>query len=146
MAFNGKLLEFYNSTTGQYDELPMEYIFRESYVIAPNRRQDLDPYRDADGYLHRNTLAHTATTIQFQTKPMWQHNMDALMSFIRGHYIVELEKKVKLRYYMMGESVANNGYGEGYFYIPDIEFTLNMVLPDEQRILYNSTTLEFIEY
>lgn len=146
MAFNGKLIELWNPSTSQYDELPMTYIFRESYVCAPNRRQDLDPYRDADGYLHRNTLAHTATTIQFQTKPMWQHNMDALMAFLRNHYVTPLEKKVKIRYYMMGESAANGGYGEGDFYIPDIEFTLNMVLPNEQKILYNSTTLEFIEY
>lgn len=146
MAFNGKLLELWNPRTSQFDELPMEYIFRESYVIAPNRRQDLDPYRDADGYLHRNTLPHTATTIQFQTKPMWNHNMDALMVFLRSHYITPLEKKVRARYFMMGESDANNGYGEGDFYVPDIEFTLNMVLPDEQKILYNSTTLEFIEY
>ncbi len=143
MAFNGKLLEFWNSSTNQYDELPMTYIYKESYVIAPNRRQDLDPYRDADGYLHRNTLAHTATTIQFQTKPMYQHDMDALMSFIRGHYIVPLEKKVKLRYYSMD---INDYVSDGYFYVPDIEFTLNMVLPEERKILYNSTTLEFIEY
>lgn len=143
MAFNGKLLEFWNSSTNQYDELPMTYIYKESYVIAPNRRQDLDPYRDADGYLHRNTLAHTATTIQFQTKPMYQHDMDALMSFIRGHYIVPLEKKVKLRYYSMD---IDDYVGDGYFYVPDIEFTLNMVLPEERKILYNSTTLEFIEY
>lgn len=153
MAFNGKLLEFADKSTipssGDltssaitWDELPMTYIFRESYVCAPNRRQDLDPYRDADGYLHRNTLAHTATTIQFQTKPMWQHNMDALMAFIRNHYTIALEKKVALRYY----SMDTNGYKTGVFYVPDIEFTLNMVLPDEQRILYNSTTLEFIEY
>ena len=143
MAFNGKLLELWNPSTSQYDELPMEYIFRESYVCAPNRRQDLDPYRDADGYLHRNTLPHTATTIQFQTKPMWNHNMDALMSFIRNHYIVPLEKKVQLRYY----SMDTDSYKAGdVFYVPDIEFTLNMVLPDEQKILYNSTTLEFIEY
>lgn len=143
MAFNGKLLEFWNSSTNQYDELPMTYIYKESYVIAPNRRQDLDPYRDADGYLHRNTLAHTATTIQFQTKPMYQHDMDALMSFIRRHYIVPLEKKVKLRYYSMD---IDDYVDDGYFYIPDIEFTLNMVLPEERKILYNSTTLEFIEY
>lgn len=146
MAFNGKLLEFYNPTTEQWDEFPLTYVYKESYVAAPNRRQDLDPYRDANGYLHRNTLEHTATTIQFQTKPMYEHDMDAVMSFIRGHYISPLEKKVRLRYYMMGESSADNGYGRGEFYIPDIEFTLNMVDQKGKRILYNSTTLEFIEY
>ena len=136
MAFNGTLL----SLGGK--NFPLKYIYKESYKVAPNRRQDLDPYRDANGFLHRNTLAHTATTISFDTKPMYNKDMAELMAFIRSSYSNELEKKVSVTYYCPDL----DSYKTGNFYIPDIEFNMDLVDVKKKTVLYYSTTIELIEY
>lgn len=136
MAFNGSLLSLGGS------DFPLKYVFKESYKVTPNRRQDLDPYRDANGLLHRNTLSHTATTISLQTKPMWNSDMASLMSFIRGKYTNSQEKKLSITYYCPDI----DSYKTGNFYVPDIEFNMDLVDTAKKRVLYYSTTLEFIEY
>lgn len=136
MAFNGSLLKFSG------DNFPLKYVFKESYKVTPNRRQDLDPYRDGNGLLHRNTLSHTATTIQFQTKPMWNDQFEQMMNFIRSHYTNTQEKKLQITYY----SPDINSYKTGNFYVPDVEYVMDLVDTVKNRILYLSTTLEFIEY
>ena len=136
MAFNGYLLKLGGTT------LPLKYIFKESYKVTPNRRQDLDPKRDETGKLHRNTLEHTATTISFQTKPMWNDEMASLMSLIRGSYSNSLEKKVPVTYF----SPDTNSYHSGTFYVPDIEFTIDLIDTNKNKVLYLSTTIELIEY
>jgi len=136
MAFNGSLLKFSG------DNFPLKYVFKESYKVTPNRRQDLDPYRDGNGLLHRNTLSHTATTIEFQTKPMWNDEFEQLMSFIRNHYTNTQEKKLSITYY----SPDINSYKTGNFYVPDVEINMDLVDTVKNKIMYLSTTLEFIEY
>lgn len=136
MAFTGSLLSLGGSN------FPLQYVYKESYKVTPNRRQDLDPKRDETGVLHRNTLEHTATTIQLQTKPMYQNDMANLMAFLRNSYSNSLEKKTTITYF----SPDTNTYKTGTFYVPDIQFDMNYVDTVHNRILYNSTTLEFIEY
>lgn len=136
MAFDGYLLKLSGDT------LPLKYIYKESYKVTPNRRQDLDPKRDETGKLHRNTLSHTASTIEFTTKPMWNNEMAALMSFIRSRYTNTSEKKVSVKYYCPD----TNSYKTGNFYVPDLEFSMNYVDSKKNMILYNSMTIEFIEY
>jgi len=136
MAFSGYLLKLDGT------EFPLKYVYKESYKVTPNRVQDLDPKRTETGKLKRNALEHTATTIQLQTKPMWNNEMSSLMSFIRGSYSNAKEKKVHVTYY----SPDLNDYKSGDFYIPDVEYEINMVDTTNNKILYNSTTIEFIEY
>ena len=136
MAFNGSLLKLGGA------DFPLKYIYKESYKITPNRRQDLDPKRTESGKLKRNTLSHYVTTIQFQTKPMWNNEFAQMMSFIRSHYSNEKEKKFSITYY----SPDTNDYETGDFYLPDVEISMDMVDTDKKKIFYLSTTIEFIEY
>ena len=134
MAFNGSLLTFGGTN------VPLKYIKADSYKVVPNRRQDLDPYRDANGNLHRNTLSHTATTISFQTIPMWNSDFATFMSLLRNRYSDSQEKKVSVTYYCPDL----DSYKTGDFYVPDVEYQINMVLGT--RILYDPVTIELIEY
>ena len=136
MAFTGSLLKSGNV------EFPVQHIYKESNKLVPNRRQDLDPYRDTNGKLHRNTLSHTASTIEFQTKPMWNNEFETVMAWLRNHYSIASEKKISLTYYCPD----TNSYSTGNFYVPDIEITMNYVDTVNNNILYESSTLEFIEY
>lgn len=136
MAFEGYLLKIGD------DIFPLSYVFKDSYRIIPNRRQDLDPFRNANGELQRNVVDHTVTTITFQTKPMQNNKLAEMMKFIRDRYINEKEKKVSLTYYCPDL----DNYNSGSFYLPDIEFPINYVDIENKRIDYDSFTLEFIEY
>ena len=136
MAFNGYLLKM------GADIFPLSFVYKESYKVAPNRRQDLDSNRNANGKLERNVLEHMPSTISFQTKPMYNNDLDKMMQFIRSHYMVEKERKLLLTYYCPDI----NDYKTGEFYMPDIEFVMNMVDIERNRILYNGFQLEFIEY
>lgn len=136
MSFNGYLLKM------GADVFPLSFVYKESYKVAPNRRQDIDSNRNANGVLQRNVLDHMPSTISFQAKPMYNHDLDKMMRFIREHFVVEKERKVLLTYYCPDI----DDYKTGEFYMPDMEFTINMVDIANNRVLYNGFQLEFIEY
>lgn len=136
MAFNGYLIKM------GADVFPLSFVYKNSYSITPNRRQDVDPTRNANGVLERNVLDHMPSTISFQTKPMYNNDLNELMTFIRNHYSVEKEKKVVLEYYCPDI----DDYKTGEFYLPDISFPIDMVDTENKRILYREFQLEFIEY
>lgn len=135
MAYDGYIMKFGN------DEFDMGWIFRDTFAITPNRRQDLDSYRNANGKLVRNVLDHTATTITFQSKPMTRHNFALMMEFIRDHFSNAQERKLSITYY----SPDINAYKTGNFYMPDFEVT-TIMQKKSGELLYNTCTLEFIEY
>lgn len=136
MAFEGYLLKIGN------DIFPLSCVFKESYEITPNRRLDLDSTRNANGELTRNVVSHTASTILFQTKPMWNDELSDMMKFIKDRYLNESEKKISLTYYCPDL----DSYKSGVFYIPDVKFPINYVDVENKKIFYNSFQLEFIEY
>ena len=136
MSFNGYLLKM------GVDVFPLSFVYKESYKVTANRRQELDSSRNANGKLQRNILEHMPSTISFQTKPMWNDELDKMMSFIRSHYSVENERKLVLEYY----SPDINAYKTGEFYMPDMDFPINRVDLAQNRIFYNGFQLEFIEY
>lgn len=147
MAFNGSLLSMCQpSTVGTnnevYDNFSLNYIFRESYKVTPNRRQDLDSGRNTDGVMQRNVLPHYVSTISFNVKSLYNNQLAELMSAIRSHYTIEKEKKIRLKYYCPD----TDSYKIGDFYVPDIEYTMAMVDIDNHSIRYEQFSLEFIEY
>lgn len=116
----------------------------ETYEIAPNSRQDLDSYRDALGVLHRNALQHTATVIEFDTKMMFEKDMNALMSAIRGSYINYVERDAICEYY----DPENNSTKTGHFYIDsNLKFGLYADWDEAHGgKLYNECHFKFVEY
>ena len=52
--------------------IPNKYISLTSYVSTPNQRQDLDSYQDNLGKLHRNTLDHTRSKLEWNTPPLFE--------------------------------------------------------------------------
>lgn len=122
------------------DPFPMDKIFKESYTVSPNRRIDVNSTRMLDGTLKRNVVSHMPSTISLQTRVMTNTEMNALMSFIRSHYVKESEKKLSIRFYRPDK----DDYATAYFYMPDLEFPIRRI--DGNTIYYNSMTLEFIGY
>lgn len=141
MAFTGYLIKF-TARNGTVTELPIKYMAFESYKITPNQRMDLDPTRDTTGLLHRNALQHTATKVEFETPPLSNNQVEALMSILRANWLNTLERDVNMSYY----DPETNGYKSGHFYMPDVQFIMRNVDTVHNIINYNPARFAFIEY
>lgn len=131
MAFQGYYIKVGNYT------IPLTFMKLESYKSAPNQRQDLDSYRDANGYLHRNVLSHTATKLEFETPYLIVRDMRSLIQNIRANYTDELARTVELTYY----DEETDSYKTGTFYMPGtVEYNWF------NKEIYAPSRIAFIEY
>jgi hypothetical protein len=73
---------------------------------------------------------------------MWNTDMAKFMKLIRDSYAVSKERKLYVNYF----SPDTNGYDSGWFYVPDVEYEIDLVNERTDRLLYYPTTIEFIEY
>ena len=131
MAFQGYLVKVGNYT------IPLEYIKLESYSSKPDQRQDLDSYRDADGYLHRTVLPHTATKIEFETPYLYMAQFQALIQGIKENLTNTLARDCTLTYY----DEETNNYKTGQFYMPG-----TMEYKMYNKNIYAPSRFAFIEY
>ena len=120
--------------------LPMRYIKLEGYNITPNQRMESEAKRDVTGVLHRTTVAHTATKVEFNTPVLTNSDVDAMMTLFRNNWSSTDERKLTLYYYDM----ETDSYKTGTFYMPDIKFTIDHI--DGNMVYYKETRIAFIEY
>ena len=81
MAYKGYLIK-----VGNYTIPTDKFIKADSYKPYANM-QDLDPWTDANGYLHRNAVELKAIKVEFETPPMLTNvTFEELMSNIRKNY------------------------------------------------------------
>lgn len=137
VAYNGYLIKV-GGASGTI--LPMKYIKVDGYNITPNQRMESEAKRAVTGVLHRTTVAHTATKIEFNTPNMTNIDMDAMMTLFRNNWTSTAERKINLQYYDM----ETNSYKTGTFYMPDIQFKIDRI--DGNMIYYTETRIAFIEY
>jgi len=136
MAFDGRLLAINGDT------FPLKFVFKESYNVVPKRLQDMDPYTTESGWLVRNPVEHEPSTISFETKPMWNHELAEMLNFITSRYSDRKRREVLVTYY----NPTTDGYDTGTFYFNvNLEYNINMVDVENKRILYNSMQIDFIE-
>lgn len=140
MAFNGKLVEL--KTGANYVEFPLKYMRAESYKVTPNQRMEVSANRATTGVLHRNTVAHTASKIEFNTPQLTNSDMNAIHTMLTNAYTDSLQRKLDLRYY----DPSSDSYKTGTFYVPDIDYDINRIERTPKIIHYNETRFAFIEY
>lgn len=134
MAYNGYLLKA-GST-----EIPLNFIRYDTYNIQPRQRQDLDPYRDINGVLHRNVVSNMPSVITFNTPTMYSDDLQTFLGIIRNNYTSAKERKLDLTYYDM----ETDSYRSGEFYMAQPSFVIKMI--KDGKIMYNELTINFIEY
>ena len=136
MAYSGFLVRIMGETN--YD-VPMEYIVEKSYKCT-HSTLDLDPYRDANGVLHRNAVLKTPKVV-IGLRPLLRNTQVAeLFANISNRYVNTMEKKVLASVYVP----EIDSYYTGYFYVPDIEFNIRKI--ENSTIFYDALTLTFIGY
>lgn len=128
MAFAGYLLKFGET------EFPNEYIAAGSYKVTPNQIIDEDSYTDGDGVLHRNTLPHTRTKIEFSTPYISLATKTAIQAILSNRTTISAT-------YWNDE---DDEYQTGTFYIPDITFEIYTITSTD--ITYMPVRIALIEY
>ena len=139
MAYAGYLIKLggSNGTT-----LPMKYVALESYQCTPNQRMESKATRSVTGVLHRTTVSHTASKIEFNTPPLTSTDVGALNTLLQNAFTDSLERKLTIYYYDM----ESDSYKEAEVYMPDVQFTINRVDNVNNVVYYNSVRYAFIEY
>lgn len=130
MAFGGYLLKI----DGR--ELPLEYIKLSSYDITPEQEQDLDPYRDVIGILHRNVLQHAPSKIELQLKMLHEKHM------VCADGILGEGRSCQVEYF----NPKRHGYSAGRFYIPARTYSIYRIDTEKNDIIYNPQRVALIEY
>ena len=118
-------------------EFPTNLIRAETYKITPDQETDIDDFTDNDGIFHRNVLPAKASKIEFETPPM--HLDKAYKVF---QIIPENDNNLTIEYWNPRKFI----YQSGNSYVPDIQFSLMRVFPEEKDIMYDQFRIAFIEY
>ena len=139
MAYAGYLLKLGGSSGVEF---PMKYIKVEGYNITPNQRMESSATRSVTGVLHRATVSHTASKVEFNTPVLTNREVDAMMTLFKNAWTSTLERKLTLYYYDM----ETDSYKTGTFYMPDIKFEINHIDNNFNIIYYNEIRVAFIEY
>ena len=134
MGYQGYLIK-----VGDYT-IPYKYMKAESYKTVSSV-QDVDPYRDGNGVLHRNAVEHRVNKAEFETPAMLTDDeVSELISAIKMNYIDENERKVLATMY----SCELGEYIEQEMYMADIEFNIYGCYGGKLR--YNPFRIAFISY
>lgn len=131
MAYNGILLKI-----GNY-EFPTKYIKPESYSAYVSM-QDLDPWPDENGYVHRNAVKLKAEKVEFETVPMLTNfQFSEIMKNIRQNYTIPQGRQFIMTAYIpeYDDYITQTGYLA--------DFTPTMYQANK-IIRYNSVRLAFI--
>jgi len=139
MAFNGYLIKIGGANGTIF---PFKFMKVEGYNATPNQRMETEAKRAVTGLLHRNTVEHTATKIEFNTPNMTNLDVDEMMTIFRNAWTNRIERKLTIEYY----DTETNTYKEAEVYMPDIKFEIDHIDLGLNLIYYKEIRVAFIEY
>ena len=139
MSYSGYLIKLGGQNGTQ---LPMKYMSLGSYSCTPNQRMESKATRAVTGVLHRSTVSHTATKIEFTTPIMTNKDIVALNTLIQNNFSNAQERKITIQYYDM----ESDTYKEATCYMPDSQYTIDRIDNTNNIIYYNPIRYAFIEY
>lgn len=139
-GFEGWLIKFGEGDGSE--QLPWYLIEGKSLKVTPQQRMEWSAERDVNGNLHRETTDNMPTKIEFNIPPCTSNEMSDFTSMLRRHYTDAKQRKLHVQYY----DPARDSFGEGSFYVPDIQFQVSMVDLEHNLITYDATRVAFIEY
>ena len=139
MGFSGYLIKVLGNTDA---EVPLNRIKLASYKTTPSQRMESEAGRAVTGLLHRTTVEHTSTKIEFETPPMTNTELQEFLSIFRDRWSNELERRLDIMYYNEEE----DDYILADVYMPDIEYLISRIDTTTNTIYYDSFRVAFIEY
>lgn len=135
--YKGYLIKAANTDT----KLDMKWILCKSYRTTPNQREEIEAYRDDyTRDLIRVTAPGKKTKIKFTLVRADLDTKIAIQAFFNSVMVDKLQRKVHITFW----NDEDNEYQTGYFYLPDIEWTIEDVAED--TIYYATTKIELQQY
>lgn len=137
--FQGWLIKFGSVT------LPNSFLLADGWESTPNQRLELDAYRDANAFLHRETADSFKTKLTLNIREMMLTERIAFNNVVglaTLSYNDKKQRKVSITYWN-DETLE---YSSGVFYMPDTDYSIHTVDEDNKDMEYNSFTIELIEY
>lgn len=126
-------------------QLPNSFLLADGWESTPNQRIELDAYRDARVYLHRETAADFKTKLKLNLREMTLVEREAFDNVI-GLATLSIsdkrERKVAVQYW--NDEDLDYAYGE--FYITDTTYVAHKVDEEKCDIKYNPFSMTLIEY
>lgn len=110
------------------------------YSSTPNQRLESGAERDQNGNLQRDTLSNYKTSIKFSTHILNLEEKIKFQNIINSSFVNYVQRKCNVTYW----NDETNSYCTGYFYIPDISFTISDASANDVR--YDPVSIELIEY
>lgn len=142
MGYDGNLFYIMNRE-GKLIPFPEEYIFKESYHITPNQKQDINSKLAANYVLKRRVAAHRRSKIEFNTIPeIDNEKVYNLSKLFLDNVLNVAEENVMVRYF----NPRKNDYEEGVFYLPDITHVIKHTDQVQKKVIYASCRFALIEY
>lgn len=137
--FQGWLIKFGNVT------LPNSFLLADGWETTPNQRLELDAYRDAFAYLHRETADNFKTKMTLNIREMTLEERMAFDNVIGMSTLPSLDKKQRkvAVIYWNDETLE---YSSGEFYITDTTYSIHTVDEKNNDIEYNAFSLSLVEY
>lgn len=139
MAYAGYLIKLGGQNGTQ---LPMKYIALEQYSCTPNQRMESKATRAVTGVLHRTTVSHTASKIEFTTPTLTNNDVVALNTLLQNNFTNVQERKITIQYYDM----ETDSYKEADCYMPDVQYQIIRVDNTNNVVWYSPVRYAFIEY
>ena len=137
--FEGWLIKFGNV------QLPNSFLLAEGWESTPNQRIEIDAYRDAKMYLHRETSANFKTSIKLNIRETTLEERMALNNVI-GLATLPSEdrkqRKVRVTYW----NDEDLEYKAGVFYMTDTTYVHDTIDEDNREINYNPFSIQLVEY
>lgn len=139
MAYNGYLIKL-GGSSGVV--LPLRYISLGSYKSTPNQRMESKATRSVTGLLHRTTVEHKATKIEFETPYIDNNDLRTLNNMIQDAFTNTLERKLTINYY----DQETDSYRDAICYMPDVNYSIARIDSNTNTVYYDSVRYAFIEY
>ena len=141
MSYNGYLIKLKARGNHEAVNLPLKYMGIGSYNCTPNQRMESKASRSLTGVLHRTTVEHTPTKIEFDTPVISNTDVADLNDMIQDRWTNSLERKLEIQYYDM----ETDTYKDATVYMPDVTYKINHITQDN-KVYYKPIRYAFIEY
>lgn len=137
--FEGWLIKFGNV------QLPNSFLLADGWESTPNQRIELDAYRDANVFLHRETAADYKTKLKLNIREMTLNEriaFDNVIGLATLSISNKRQRKVAINYW--NDETLEYSYGE--FYITDTTYVIHNLDEEACDIEYNPFSMTLIEY
>lgn len=120
---------------------PDGFMIFDSYECTPNQREEIKAYREENSrLLHRITAEGEKSTFKFTVRSLYLSELEALRNWLYNAEVDHKERKIELEWWDMDTLQ----YRTSVFYTPNPQFKIKRY--DDNNILFNERTIEFIEY